>query len=69
MVNDVIAFYPASIATDMSEYARGHSIDWLAVLHRLEVIERDHQALTAVLAERLAVIEELNQALEDRAHS
>jgi hypothetical protein len=62
VINDVIAFYPAPIATDMSEYARARSIDWLAVLHRLEVLEKDHEALTAVLAERLAVIEELDQA-------
>jgi hypothetical protein len=64
VINDVIAFYPASIASDMSEYARAYSIDWLAALHRLEVIEKDHQVLTGVLAERLALIEELDRALK-----
>jgi hypothetical protein len=61
VINDVIAFYPASIASDMSEYARAYSIDWLAALHRLEVIEKDHQVLTSVLAERLALIEEIEK--------
>lgn len=63
VVNDVIAFYPASIAKTMSGYAHAHSIDWLSVLHRLEVLEQDHNALTAVLAERLALIEELDRAV------
>jgi hypothetical protein len=64
VINDVIAFYPATISTGMSAYASEHAIDWLVVLRRLEALEEERQVLHAALAERLAVIEEMSQALE-----
>jgi hypothetical protein len=62
VINDVIAFYPATINSGMSAYASEHGIDWLVVLRRLEAIEREREELNLVLAERLALIEEMSQA-------
>jgi hypothetical protein len=64
VINDVIAFYPATINTGMSAYANEHAIDWLVALRRLEALEEERLVLHAALAERLAVIEEMDQALE-----
>jgi hypothetical protein len=64
VINDVIVFFPEAIALEMSNYARAHSIDWLASLHRLEALETERELLHTALAERLDAIEELTEAVE-----
>jgi len=71
VVNDVILFYPKAIVDDVSEYARAHSIDWLASLRELDELKLEREMLYRTAAERLAAIEELDQLLaaERRAHA
>jgi hypothetical protein len=64
VINDVIVFFPETIAREMSDYARSNSIDWLASLHRLEVLEEEREVLHAALAERLEAINELTDIVE-----
>ena len=64
VINDVIAFYPRSVAEQMREYAGSHSIDWLAALRELEELRGECEMLHRVAAEQLAVIEELDRALK-----
>jgi hypothetical protein len=64
VINDVIAFYPATIASGMSAYASERALDWLAVMRRLEALETEREKLNVALSERLTLIEEMSQAQE-----
>jgi len=73
VVNDVIAFYPASIRTAMTDYAQSNAVDLFASRARLDqleqevvelVRERDLQAEAA--EQRLQTIQELTEASAER---
>jgi hypothetical protein len=73
VINDVIVFFPATIADDVSDYASANSIDWLVALRQLEGLKEEHDTLSHAAAERLALVEEmtveqelLHRALDER---
>lgn len=62
VVNDVIAFYPASCRDAVSEYARSRGVDLLAQTHHLGELERECAVHARAAAERLAALEELQHS-------
>lgn len=62
VVNDVIAFYPASCREAVSAYAQARGIDLLAQTHRLGELERECAVHARAAAERLAALEELQES-------
>jgi hypothetical protein len=65
VINDVIVYFPSSIRADLFAYASRHSVDWLAVMHRVKSLEAQREALEKVLDERLALIVRLDGELKD----
>ena len=66
VVNDVIACFPGSIRNNLVEYARSAGIDLLERLQRLHRLEEERQMMSDALEERLAAINELTAAAEER---
>jgi hypothetical protein len=65
VINDVVMFYPTAMIDAVAEFARLNSIDWLAVLHRRDALEREREGLIAILDERLALISRLDRELRE----
>jgi hypothetical protein len=66
IVNDVFILFPEAALPAVSDYARIHGVDWLAERHRLARLEQEHEVLSAALSERLAAINDLTEAAEER---
>lgn len=66
IVNDVFIAFPEAASSAVSDYAREHGVDWLAERHRLAGLERQQEALSSSLSERLAAIDALTATAEER---
>jgi hypothetical protein len=69
VINDVIAFFPSSLAARLSSYAHCRGFDLLATIHRLEGLEQECGMLRNVAAERLTALEEKEREIAALSHA